>query len=525
MKKIIYLVLILGMSLQIQAQSNINAQLSNFKRKTPLMGLNANAIYYNTWTNVALADSVKNLNPSILRYPGGTPGNYWNWSTGWPSAPFSSCYPNGPSPALTVRHNELKIGLDSCQAEMLYTLNLLNSNLSNQLQGINYASSLSIPIKYLEFGNEHNLTCDPISSPTYAAMSKIWADTIKAHYPTSKICLVGGDIPSSAPNWISDITAQNPNYDALSYHVYPLPSSSIFNVQNAFSIAYKTTGQRYSTSHFSSVPSKEVWVTEYNMSSGNTALTNTWSQSLFILSMLDTLIQQNQVTMMLPWAYSGPNLYFQSLDYNNFSMKATGVAVKLINDVSRGMDSCRKINFSPIQYQSYNGITYPKIFGYKFYNSITSKALFVNISSTNYNLDISSLGNILSYKEYTADTAQIISNGFQNLSITSGNSSTINVQPYSVVVIDYSSTTGVINVLNQRPYLAIYPNPVDNLLILKNVKKNIKYKLYNLTGQLLLESTYNGDTIDVSNLETGMYLIILSDENDNLSLHARFIKK
>ena len=79
--------------------------------------------------------------------------------------------------------------------------------------------------------------------------------------------------------------------------------------------------------------------------------------------------------------------------------------------------------------------------------------------------------------------------------------------------------------LNQRPYLAIYPNPVDNLLILKNVKKNIKYKLYNLTGQLLLESTYNGDTIDVSNLETGMYLIILSDENDNLSLHARFIKK
>ena len=73
------------------------------------------------------------------------------------------------------------------------------------------------------------------------------------------------------------------------------------------------------------------------MSSGNTALTNTWSQSLFILSMLDTLIQQNQVTMMLPWAYSGPNLYFQSLDYNNFSMKATGVAVKLINDVSRGM--------------------------------------------------------------------------------------------------------------------------------------------------------------------------------------------
>lgn len=511
--------------MKMQAQTNINAQLTNFVRKTPLMGLNANAIYYNTWTNVALADSVKNLNPTILRYPGGTPGNYWNWSTGWPSAPFSSCYPNGPSPALTVRHNELKIGLDSCQAEMLYTLNLLNSTLSNQLQGINYASSLSIPIKYIEFGNEHNLTCDPISSPTYASMSKTWADTIKAHYPTSKICLVGGDIPSSAPNWISDIASQNINYDALSFHVYPLPSSSVFNVKNALSIAYKTTGQRYSISHFSIVPNKEVWVTEYNMSSGNTALTNTWSQSLFILSMLDTLIQQNQVTMMLPWAYSGPNAYFQSLDYNNFSMKATGVAVKLINDISRGLDSCQKIGFAPIQYQTYNGINYPKVFGYKFYSNLTSKAIFVNISSTNYNLNTSSLGNISSYKQYSADTAQIISNGFQNLTFTSGISSSINMQPYSVVIIDFALTTGNIEFLNNQDNINVYPNPTDNSLILKDVDFGASCYIYNSSGLLVAEETYNGNSVNVANLKAGMFFLVVIDKKNNIILHSKFIKK
>ena len=130
MKRTVFLLMTLGTIINVQAQTNISAQLSNYHRKTPLMGLNANAIYYNTWNNAALVDSVKNLNPSILRYPGGTPGNYWDWSTGWTTSPFSSCYPNGPSPALTVRHNELKIGLDSCQADMLYTLNMLNSNVN-----------------------------------------------------------------------------------------------------------------------------------------------------------------------------------------------------------------------------------------------------------------------------------------------------------------------------------------------------------------------------------------------------------
>ncbi|MEI6022019.1 MAG: T9SS type A sorting domain-containing protein, partial [Bacteroidota bacterium] len=408
---------------------------------------------------------------------------------------------------------------------MLYTLNMLNSNLAYQLQGINYAAALSIPIKYLEFGNEHNLSCDPISSTTYASMSKTWADTIKAHYPATKICLVGGDIPSSAPNWISDISSQSINYDALSFHVYPLPSPSSFNVRNALSIAYNTTGQRYSNSHFSNVQSKEVWVTEYNMSSGNTALTNTWSQSLFILAMMDTLIQKNQVTMMLPWAYSGPNAYFQSLDYNNFTMKATGVSVKLINDVSRNLDSCKKINFTPNQYQTYNGTTYPKIFGYKFYNAISSKAMMVNISSTNYNLDISTLGIISSFKKYSADTAQIISNGFQSLNVSSGTSNIINMPPFSVVIVDFTQSTGKMDLLTNKDHIEVYPNPVNNSLKLKNIDANTNCKVYDSKGQLALEIIYNGISIDVSLLDAGIYFIVLTDNKKNSQLHAKFIKK
>lgn len=523
MKNYLFIILVFTFFESAHTQITIKAQLSNFRRKTPLMGLNGNAIYNNTWTNPALVDSIKNLNPSIIRYPGGTPGNYWDWKTGWPVAPFSSCYPNGPLPKLMVRHNELKIGLDSCHADMLYTINMMNSNLSYQLQGLNNASGLAIPVKYIEIGNEHNLTCDPISSSTYASMSKIWADSIKAHYPKAKICLVGGDIPSSAPNWIRDISLQPINYNALSFHVYPLPALSPFNVKNALAIAYNTTGMRYSVSHFSNVPTKEVWVTECNMSTGNTSLSNSWTQTLFLLTMMDTLISINQVTMILPWAYSGPNLYLQSLDYNDFSMKATGVAVKFMNDISRGMDSCQKIKFTPDLYQNYNGITYPAMFGYTFYNDVTSKTILVNLSSSIYNLDLSSLGNVASYSQYYADTAQLISNGFQNLNKTSGRSSPILIQPYSVVLIDYSIMTDANQTENNIKLFTIFPNPANDKLNMKGIPLKSQFRIYDANGQAELEGIYKDESIDISRLKAGLHFLAII-ENNRIALAYKFIR-
>ena len=58
MKRTVFLLMTLGTIINVQAQTNISAQLSNYNRKTPLMGLNANAIYYNTWNNAALVDAL-----------------------------------------------------------------------------------------------------------------------------------------------------------------------------------------------------------------------------------------------------------------------------------------------------------------------------------------------------------------------------------------------------------------------------------------------------------------------------------
>jgi PKD repeat protein len=59
-------------------------------------------------------------------------------------------------------------------------------------------------------------------------------------------------------------------------------------------------------------------------------------------------------------------------------------------------------------------------------------------------------------------------------------------------------------------YLNVYPNPVSNSLSLENPYQcSMQLKIYNITGKLLFNNTYDKDTttIDISNLEAGIYFI------------------
>lgn len=78
-----------------------------------------------------------------------------------------------------------------------------------------------------------------------------------------------------------------------------------------------------------------------------------------------------------------------------------------------------------------------------------------------------------------------------------------------------------------QKFITIYPNPTSETLYidLKNNTQAVKANLYNLEGKLIqtlkLASTQE---IDVKNLNMGMYLLVLEDENGNV-LNKKFVKK
>ena len=77
--------------------------------------------------------------------------------------------------------------------------------------------------------------------------------------------------------------------------------------------------------------------------------------------------------------------------------------------------------------------------------------------------------------------------------------------------------------------LSVYPNPVENFLSLTHpVTSNKAFaKIINLEGKTILQQTLNANVttsqIDVSQIATGSYLIVLEDESEKSTL--KFIKK
>lgn len=74
------------------------------------------------------------------------------------------------------------------------------------------------------------------------------------------------------------------------------------------------------------------------------------------------------------------------------------------------------------------------------------------------------------------------------------------------------------------PKVGIYPNPATDILNVTNVSDKANFKIYASTGQLVKTGKVEKKMIDISSLETGVYIISVID-NDKEVINTKFIKK
>ena len=107
------------------------------------------------------------------------------------------------------------------------------------------------------------------------------------------------------------------------------------------------------------------------------------------------------------------------------------------------------------------------------------------------------------------------------LKLTSVNPEITNYQtPYQFTI-----TTTLNNENNDFESLSFYPNPVKNILYLENIDVT-KASVYNVLGQLIFTKTFdnnNSNMLDMSNLESGLYLIVL--ENNAVNKTIKIVKE
>jgi hypothetical protein len=440
MKNKIATLILFVFSYPLIAQTLITAELGSISRTVPLIGLNTNAHHTTaTYTVQSFLDSTAYLAPAILRYPGGSTANYWDWQTGWFMSGITLPPGLGNLPQIDVSTSKFKLALDAVECKGLFVMNLQNSNISYQMQWLRHIDSLNIPLNFLEIGNEHNLSMDSLSSSYYSSQSKIWCDSIKSEFPNSKICLVGGAPPNRA-DWHDSIFAYSPDFDALAFHVYlgAGNSDSVFYAARALAEPFRVLENRFNLAGFNDIPdSIEVWVTEFNLweqgNSGPEQFATTWVHALFVTAMNHIFMKNPKITMLINHNLTNIK-HFAAIDVTDHHLMANGAAVKLFSEISRGLDSAIIISFNPDPQITINSTSYSKLIGWKFKSETEVNGLICNLSSDTFYVSLADAGFFteINYDQYSADTMLIV-NSLSSLNKISGTSSdSILIYPYSI---------------------------------------------------------------------------------------------
>ena len=70
--------------------------------------------------------------------------------------------------------------------------------------------------------------------------------------------------------------------------------------------------------------------------------------------------------------------------------------------------------------------------------------------------------------------------------------------------------------------IRIYPNPASTILVIEGIIQEAQIIIFDIQGSLVLKREIDGTVIDISNLPSGVYSIVL--ESNNEIIKRKFVK-
>lgn len=280
-------------------------------------GLNGNNLQDRlSWDRADFGAALTSLRPGVLRYPGGTIGNYWAWRAGWFQA-------NGPWPGQTNNRTgqviasfddsltPFSVALKRCGAQSLLVVNMLTVDgrlatdadnqrmIDNHVQFLQAAAAAGVSVNRVELGNEFYLSGPTPGAngsdystrfPTaaaYARQANPWVSAFRTAFPAVQIAAVGADATGSntarREGWNAGVMGEISGVDALTIHPYIVVKDSTATLQSLLSLPYQRV-QSLAATEFAQLASHGLgaWITEFNLVDRTPSLifAGTWAHGL-----------------------------------------------------------------------------------------------------------------------------------------------------------------------------------------------------------------------------------------------------
>lgn len=434
------------------SQSEITAVLSQKGRAIPpeFMCFNTNAVRVRSWTAYNFVNAVRSLSPQILRVPGGASSNYWNWRRGGLIQDLKGLPDDLPSFLRSRRDRQYSAsklenfvaGFKLTNTAPLFALNVMTSNLEDQLQMLKKAENLGITVKSIELGNEFYLKRKNYLAvfpepEDYARKALRWTIKLKQAFPEAQVGIVGvhgqqqKNIDNRQHYWNQKVFPKTLQAaDAVTLHIYlghglgPVVMSSKqqypFFDQKDIPIILGEPFRRLQDitqlDGFRDIPShKKIWVTEYSLyedifshkANRKPKVVGSWAHGLYTLTMSLILLEDKRVEKICNHMLIGKSTFAAIYDSDRsfinpsdpfstsspLGLSATGSSLKFLGAAVKNATTAHRIQFpgGPTAFGKQN-FEYPIVYGWFFRNNNGhKKAIILNLSDRDHQVDFSKL--------------------------------------------------------------------------------------------------------------------------------------
>lgn len=406
-----------------QAGRLLHTRLDGDPQSLPKVGFNNNGLALPLGDRQFL-DSLRTFNPQIIRYPGGTVGDFWDWKNGWvDTTALPPKYQSWPRTYPYAPHSleALAAFANSLDADVLFSLNAYHGTLSSQVELLRSAQDAGLPIRYVELGNEYYFDQPRYakrysSGEAYGQEMKTWDASVSSTFDSVKVATIATltkrGYSDRRSGWNEGVQRAMGAREVVSVHPYmyvnqPHVTPAVDTVA-FFSIPF----QRINRLRNETYSAPELWVTEYNLIGPHTPpVRTTWAHGLSVGAYTMLLAQTQGVSMILAHQMTGANPTYRAIETprwgGQYRVTAYGNALRVVFNAFRRFDKCQRIVFAThprAMEDSASAMSPPTLLGMRLVRPDAEGGFLINLSAEaqKVSLDSFNSASIFHYTSYSS---------------------------------------------------------------------------------------------------------------------------